>query len=321
MTFPDGIGSIEQASLELFRTEGSTQVSLARGRFADDGSFAIAGLPPGAYTVTATSFDRQTSKMAFGSETFDVSEGRTETVRLDGFGERAVVGRVVLVDPPESVVGAEGKEWMAQVQLRPPARDPAGPRLTRGSFGQAKSTNTEAMFELSVVPGTHRLTVHPPDGGYVTGVKMGDRLLDEPDIEISKQQAPEKIVVTVTFGAGTVSGTVRADGAAHQASVLRSSGGLLPRAAAVWLLPADGREGFHRPLMDRATDENTFEVKNVPPGEYRAFAVPERPGYSFDDPEYRRKFASYGEKVTVKAGEPAAVNPRELPVMAGFGQD
>ena len=53
----------------------------------------------------------------------------------------------------------------------------------------------------------------------------------------------------------------------------------------------------------------------MPPGEYTAFAFPDRAGYTIEDPKYRRKFTRFGEKVEVKAGDTVALNLRLLPTL------
>ena len=317
----------ERCYLELYRSDGPAKALLGRTQTTDRGFFSVVGLPAGEYVMKALWFDRQTSQVSFGSETFLVSEGRPEAVVVEIFGERKITGRMILRDPPESVAADEAKAWTARVRLAPDSLDPTASSPTSGTFGQVKGIATEGAFEVSGVPGTYKLSVAPPAGGYVSEVKMGDRRLQSSKIRIPGRGPIDEMLVEIRFDSGKVAGSVRGEAiSSHEETSTASRGGLLPRGPAVWLMPTDGAPQFSSGLsgfarMGIVQNGGAFEVSGVPPGEYTAYAFPFRAGYNLEDPKFKRRLASYGEKVSVKPGETTVVNLRAVPTLDELGQN
>ena len=315
IVFPDGGSCGESCSFQLYRTEARDHVLLSRGRALADGAFAISGLPPGAYSLSVTSFNRATSGASFGKTTFALSRDGIANVAVDVYGERKVSARVVLRDPPEEIAGPEAEEWTVGLQSSGAPLDPLTPPRTRGTVASTKTRGAEAQLELSLVPGTHQLNVRKPEGSYVAEIKVGDRALRSNEIRVPSEASVEEVVVTLAFDTGSIAGRVRGDSEAEQPVALSTSGGLRPKRSFIHLTKPEGEPELERARGGRAEHDGSFEIKNVAPGDYILFAVPQEPGYQIGNPAIQRKFAAYGEKVTVRPGETTSVNPRPLPVV------
>ena len=308
--------SCRPCRVEIYRRDGHS-VRMVGGRMTtEQGLFSLFGLPAGDYVAVTHVFDRTTSSQGFGRQPFTVSEGKVEAIVVEAFGENPIAGRLVLRDPPDTV-GDENGAWSTQVRLQPDFTDPTHPRRTRGHFAEAKGTGTEAPFELAAFPGQYALMVNGRNGGYVERIEVGGRAVKGSELTVPVGGIAGDVVVTISFETGTVQGAVRESREAElggSSASLLSKGGLLPPSTAVWLLPAE--EGSHpvRRLRARVRDGG-FEITGVPPGEYTAFAFPDRAGYSIEDPKYRRKLARFGEKVEVKAGDTVALTLRVLPTL------
>ena len=242
-----------------------------------------------------------------------------EAVEVEAHAERAVVGRLVLVDPPDSL-GDESGAWSSQVRLEADNLDPTETRRTRGMSAKVEGMGREGPFELTAVPGRYRLMVFGPKGAYVEGIEIDGRRVPGSKLTVPRGGISGDVVLTMSFATGTVRGTVRELEDGESTGALLGKGGLLPPARTVWLLPAGEGPPAHPRLMGRVR-EGGFEITAVPPGEYEAFAFPDRAGYSIEDPRYRKKLARYGGKVEVKSGETAVLDLQALPTREQFDQE
>ncbi len=309
--------SCRSCRIEIHRRDGETMRMVGANTTTEQGLFSLFGLPPpGDYVAVTHVFDRTTGKQGFGRQPFTVSEGKVDAIVVEAFGENPISGRLVLRDPPDTV-GDENGAWSAQVRLNANFMDRTQPRRTRGHFGEAKGTGTEAPFELAAFPGQYDFMANGVRGGYIEQIEVGGRPVRGAKLTIPAGGIAGEVVVTMSFETGTVQGTVREaedDESAGSAASLLSKGGLLPPSTTVRLLPVEQDSSSSRRLGARVK-EGAFEITGVPPGEYTAFAYPDAAGYSIEDPKYRKKLARFGERVEVKAGETSALTLRALPTL------
>ncbi|MCY4588201.1 MAG: carboxypeptidase-like regulatory domain-containing protein [Bryobacterales bacterium] len=308
--------SCSPCRFEVYRRDGSSVRQVGSRSTTEQGSFSLFGLPPGRYIAVARLYDRRTGAQAFGRQPFTVSEGRVQAVEVEAHAERAIVGRLVLVDPPDSV-GDESGAWSARIRLEADNLDPTETRRTGGMFAQVEGMGGEGPFELAAFPGRYRLMAFGPKGAYVEGIEIDGRPVPGSKLTVPRGGISGDVVVTMSFATGTVRGTVRELEDRESSVAFLAKGGLLPPARTVWLLPAGEGPPAHPRLLGRVR-EGGFEITAVPPGEYEAFAFPDRAGYSIEDPRYRKKLARYGGKVEVKSGEAAVLDLQALPTREQF---
>lgn len=311
--------SCSACRFEVYRRDGPSVRQVGSRSATGQGMFSLFGLPPGRYLAVARLHDRRTSSQAFGRQPFTVSEGTVEAVEIEAHAERGIVGRLVLIDPPDSF-GDESGAWSSQIRLEADFLDPTGTRRTRGMFGKVEGMGREAPFELKAVPGRYRLMVFGLKGAYVEGIEIGGRRVKGSKLTVPVSGISGGVMVTMSFAAGTVRGSVRESQDGESAVSLLAGGGLLPPGSTVWLLPAGEGSPSHRRLLGRVR-EGGFEITGVPPGEYEAFAFPDAAGYSIEDPRYRKKLARYGRKVEVKTAETVVLDLQVLPTREQFDRE
>ena len=308
--------SCSACRFEVYRRDGRSVRRVGSRTTTGQGLFSLFGLPAGRYIAVARLFDRRTSSQAFGRQPFTVSEGKVEAIKIEAQAERDIVGRLVLLDPPDSV-GDESGAWSSQIRLEADFLDPTQTRRSRGMFGKVKGMGMEGPFELTAFPGRYRLMVMGLKGAYVEGIEIDGRPVTGSKLTVPLSGISGDVIVTMSFATGTVRGTVRESQDGESSVAFLAKGGLLPPGSTVRLLPAKEGSPSHRRLLGRVR-EGGFEITGVPPGEYEAFAFPDGAGYSIEDPKYRQKLAHHGKRVEVKTGETAVLNLQALPTLEQF---
>ncbi len=311
--------SCSACRFEVYRRDGRSVRHVGSRSTTAQGLFSLFGLPVGRYIAVARLFDRRTGSQAFGRQPFTVSEGTVEAVEIEAHAERDIVGRLVLLAPPDSV-GDESGAWSSQIRLEADFLDPTETRRTRGMFGKVKGMGMEGPFELTAFPGQYRLMVMGLKGAYVEGIEIDGHRVKGSKLTVPLSGISGDVIVTMSFATGTVRGTVRESEDGESSVDFLAKGGLRPPASTVRLLPAKEGSPSHRRLLGRVR-QGGFEITGVPPGEYEAFAFPDRAGYSIEDPRYRRKLARHGKKVEVKTGETAALDLQALPTLEQFDRE
>ncbi len=311
----DGRVSCSSCTIEVYRRDGRSVRQVGSRSKTGRGMFSLFGLPPGQYIAVARLYDRRTGSQAFGRQPFTVSEGKVETLEIVAHGGRTIVGRLVLLDPPDSM-GDESGAWSSEVQLEADYLDPPENRRTRVMFAKVEGMGREGPFELTAVPGRYRLMMFGPKGAYVKGVEIDGRPVPGSKLTVPRSGISGGVVVTMSFATGTV--RELEDGESSVA--LLGKGGLLPPASTVWLLPTEDDSPSRR-WFSGTVRKGGFEITAVPPGEYEAFAFPDAAGYGIEDPRYRKKLARYGRKVEVKSGETAVLDLQAMPTREQFDQE
>jgi hypothetical protein len=295
-------GDCQNCSGEIHRREGDTWISLGDVTIGSDGVFSVAGLAPGHYVLAVQAFDRRTASMNFGNGEFDVFEGRTTPVLVDIFGEQPVEGRLVLENPPDDVA-SDDPSWRAMVEFRQRFGDPLSAPTMRGSVGQVTGKGKEAQFKLTPVAGRQmfQLRAAPFGGGYVREISIGGRPVESRDITVPPGGIDD-LTVSVAFDAGTVAGRVTGG----ETPVVDA--GLLPPLRLLWLIAQGGHARFVNDLSSAVKPDGAFELDGLPPGVYRAFAVPEETGRLMGDPAAAVNLARWSKPVEVHAGQTTTVN-------------
>ncbi len=150
----------------------------------------------------------------------------------------------------------------------------------------------EEFFVENAQPGQY-VAQAQPSVGYVAAMRCGGVDLLRGDLVLQAGGTADPIDVTVRDDGANIKGTVT------------MSDGALPSHSFVLLLPTDSSAHFTQAF---AGPDGTFQLANLPPGTYRAFAV-QTPMMQipFRDAEAMRVFDGKGKTFTATAGEQVQV--------------
>ena len=237
-----------------------------------DGSFSIRNVPPGSYTVEASSNPgnrRLTSRVPI-----DVGDNGVEGLQLHLEPGVTVTGTIKIV----SLTGNKIANPHYTVLLR----------SSEGalSYNPTDWDETRTAFTITdVAPGNYRLDVSPPAPFYVKSATLGGRDIARSDIAIGPGGAAIEVVLSDDGGA--VEGDVSGDDGP----------------AAAWvLLEKDGA-----PSRNARTDANGhFKIDTVPPGDYKVYAWDDNTKVEYANPDWVRRNGK-GAAVTVGPGQTAQV--------------
>ena len=235
----------------------------AGGVTRDDGSFLMAEIPPGRYTLVAEVRANPTT----------ISEIATTSIVLNGAD---VEGLTVRTAKPGSLRGTVVAD--KGVTRRLPQQLEIAARPRRQGADATFTSTTGTTFEMTTPPGPFTLEVDVPNGWAVKSLTMGGLDATELAIDIGSEQAvPVTVVLTdrITDVSGTVVG---ADASGAYVVVFPAdSGGWTPRRVRSVQADARGR----------------FRIVGLPPGErYLAAAVRDIDEGQEDDPEFLQQLQS-----------------------------
>ena len=259
-------GQPAHAFLNLTSDAGELGTPLGAGGLTrEDGTFAMADIPPGRYTLVAEVRASITT----------IAEIGTTTVVLNGAD---VEGLTVTTAKPGTLRGTIAVD--TGVRRRLPDQIEIAARPRRQGADATFVSATGPSFEMPAPPGPFTLEVGVPDGWAVKALTMGG--LDASDLAIdigSEQAVPVTVVLTdrMTDVSGTVAGTDAAG--AYVVIFPTDSGNWTPRRVRSVQADARGR----------------FRIVGLPPGQgYRAVAVRELEDGQEDDPEFLQQIQEQG---------------------------
>ena len=256
-----------------------------------DGSFELAGIPPGSYTLTAMRGGPGTGAMAKAA--VEVGNADVTGVQL-AFGNTFKVAGTVKVEG-----GAAAGLGNLRVQL---ANEDAW------FLSPSGRVNADGAFTIDgVPPDRYRFTTtYLPAGLYVKSARMGNQDVTATTLDF-------------TSGAGgRIDVVLGNQPAAAAGTVSKASTEALP--GVVVLVPEDRMTGSPevppgtQQRWEAAVDQNgAFRIENVPPGEYRVYAFEEFDPASGYDPEYLKKFESSSQKTSLGEGETKTFSLKQIP--------
>jgi protocatechuate 3,4-dioxygenase beta subunit len=259
---------------------------------AADGAFSISNVPPGEYTLAAVRQASPAVEPEAALAPIVVDGVDLEHITLLGSTGGTVTGRVVSD-------GAALPKTGIRVLIAEPFTGQPSPTLLgafRGSFdGQIQEDGT---FTASHVFGRARVQVTLPDGWMMKRVDSNGRDIADEVLELRSGEEIAGLRVEVTDHLTHVTGEV-VDGK-----------GAAVREATVLLVADDSQKWYQTSRWIRATrpdQQGRWEVKGLPPGDYRAVALDYVEDGSWNDPEYLQSLADMGQRVTVSVDAPRHV--------------
>jgi protocatechuate 3,4-dioxygenase beta subunit len=241
-----------------------------------DGQFEFRGLLPGTYTLVARTNDVDRRASALRSVTVGAAD-------LDGLTISMLPA--ILITGHVSVDGESRADLSnTRIELRsyPNAEAWGAPTGTATKDATTRIVGVDPDRYKVIVPDT-------PDGFYLKAVRLGGRDLPGQVLDVTAG-GPAQIEVVLSPKAASVTGTV----------ALASSDE--PAAEVTVVLIPQEKERRDDPLAYLRTmtdDSGKFTIRNIVPGEYRAFAWEDVEYGIYMDPDFIRPIESKGVAVTL----------------------
>jgi protocatechuate 3,4-dioxygenase beta subunit len=242
-----------------------------------DGSFDIPDVLPGSYALTAFWFD----------------EGKIFSTRMPvEVGNADVEGLALTIAPGMNINGQiiwDGKPALEKDELtvRPKPVD-----LNLGFQGPTRVTQGNFFTLKDVGEGTYHAEIAGESKDcYIKDVQYGASNVLEDGFTVVRG-APATLEITISPRGARVQGAVSdADG--------------LP-AAGVWvvLVPEAKHREQYRLYKTQTTDQyGHFDLRGIPPGEYKLFSWDEVEMGAWEDPEFLKPFEEKGERIALQEGD------------------
>ena len=284
---------------------GGGRFSSTSGQIKPDGSFTVTGIAPGEYTLIAQPLFGATSMLE--PDVVNNTRRRAAYFPIVASGATIAGLRLVVRDPiriPVNVTfedgGADrpGRVLVTADSEHSMVHDQAIPR--------------DGKLALEVVPGAYRLSA---------GIMMmGDPTMGLPATASQQQWFVKRLssrghdidgeVVELTAEPGGRVDVVLTTRTSHVEGVVTGDSGKTAADCMVVVVPEDSvalrRGGLSRLRVARPDAQGRFRVEHIPPGEYRAAAIPEAPIDDIEDVDFVDGVRRAGKAFTL--GEGATAN-------------
>jgi hypothetical protein len=248
-----------------------------------DGSFDIPEVLPGSYILTAMWFDEGKS---FSTRVpVEVGNSNVEGIALTIGAGVNISGRIIWDGQPSLDNG--------ELTVTPKPAD-MGWNFWGGGT-RVDATNAFVLKDIS-------------DGTYFAEISGESKDCYIKDVRYGPSSALDEGFTVVRGAPANLEITVSSRGARLQGSVSDADG--LPAAGVqVVLAPEESRRAIHRLYKSGATDQyGHFDLRGIPPGEYKLFSWEEVEPGAWEDPEFLRPFEGKSETASLKEGEQQTVN-------------
>ncbi len=242
-----------------------------------DGTFEIAGVLPGSYTLTAQVFEEGRRFQARLS--IDITNLDTENVQLTPLSGMDVRGQVVW-DPKPS-----GDQNSVRIFAR--SAD------TSFAYVAQNRIASNGAFLLHELPeGLYRITTsgQSPDC-YLKSIRYAGMEVSDDEFNVIRG-TQATLEVTISTRGAQVQGTVK-------------DGDGLP-APGVWvvLVPEEAhRNQFHR-FKQTVTDQyGRYSIRGIAPGDYKIFSWEQVEPDAWEDPDFLKPFESKGQSLSLQEGD------------------
>jgi protocatechuate 3,4-dioxygenase beta subunit len=259
------------------------------------GEFELRGVAPGAYSIVATLYDGDKSLSARAP--LDVGSSHVENV-------------VLLLSPGKELNGrirVDGQTAVSLTDIRLNLRpyDSSGVMFGPMPTGRVKE---DGSFTLSNVgPDRYRLFAYNlPDGYYLKSVQFGN------------EDALEAPLDLTSGGAGSLDVALGANAGQVEGNVMSPKGESAPGATVV-LIPQSPKRRDQSALYKTVTSDQYghFQIKNVDPGEYKAYAWEDVELGAYMDPDFVKPVENRGQALGIHEGSHENIQLDLIPAESG----
>lgn len=262
-----------QTMLELQRRDGGwAEVGLSR----TEDRFEFQNVEPGSYVIVGDVLSR--GKRSAIRQPVEVGNADVENVVLNFVSPLSVSGSLRVEGAPPRPIGK------AHIALY-------------NNFGQTSTeVKPDGSFEFpEVAPDVYQVRIGYQSGAYVKSIRLGDADASVGEIDLTKESAPLTIVLATDTG--EVEGSVK-----------KSNGDPASRVPVTLIASGNHANRLDLSCYDFTDDQGKLHMKDVPPGEYKAFAWLDAPFGAAQDPDFRKSFEKRAVVVTVDPKGHASVD-------------
>ncbi len=289
----------DRARLRLFvETSGDAGFATQAQGGTAPGEYRMT-LPPGSYTIRATSGDRE-DPLA-GSAHISVTAHGTNVVQMHLYEAASLPIEIAVASNPstasasqtqtaESAAPTVAQLGLALRNLAPPA-DAPGELRPRGT--------ADAGYSFRVPPGRYRLVMSGSNAWNILSASLGTANLIGSEINIAPGSAGTPIRLLVGNATGQITGTVK-----------------LGSAPSCWLYMLSREPSLVPFYLERVGATGTFS-RSVPVGSYTLLAVEHRIQADLQDRSVLQALAAGGQQVDVTAGGKASLDVTLEPTAGG----
>jgi hypothetical protein len=257
-------------------------IPVAAAPIATDGAFSVANVPPGRFTIHATS-----NSTASGA----ASEVATQSITVAG---QDLSGLTLLAPKPGILSGVvarapgETEPLPQAIQLRIVSARPADDLVSAGTLVR---TNADGSFHGASSPGAAVIELAgAPPGWHLKQILQRGADVTDSGIRLSAGESTDGVEVVLTRLPATVAGTVvdSTKRAVHDYSI------------AVFSKDRD-RWGYRSRYVAtaRPNQQGQFSIKGLPPGEYLAVAVDYLEQGESRDPAFLESVRDFARSLTL----------------------
>jgi len=255
-----------------------------------DGAFALTGVPPGRYILTAQTVATQANPARMAASTpVEVIDRDLENIALTLVAGVTVKGRMTVDGrAPAATDGTVGVQLIA---------------VQGNGGGVALRLEPDGTFALAdLIPGDYRLRVLTAGRAmWVKAVRFGAEDVTESTLKVDSELHGRELEVALGTNVAAVDVTVQeADG--------RPAGGVL-----VVAVPDAARRNRSSLFKSGTTDaQGRLRLADLAPGEYRLFATGDIEAGAWQDPDVLRRYEARGQVLRIAEGTTQAVVLRTL---------
>ncbi len=263
------------------------------GQVRADGSFEIAGVSPGAYKLTLSSFGEGRPKVV-GSLKLSVGNDNVDGIVLAPSPLVSFQGKIVVEGDKTAVNMKSVRVQLMSTDMGGMGFNPPIEVAADGSFAAAELSQDK-----------YRITVTPGAAAYVKAITVGGQNILDTAFDLSGGGGGAMEVLLSTKIA-TINGTVekqKQDDAPGSVVIVKVG----PNSELTLLSSASGQSA-----LARVDESGKFSIANLPPGEYKLIAFEEVDLVTASDPEFLKKFEDRAATVKIGEGESKSATLKQI---------
>lgn len=279
------------ATVIMIQVAGAAAMAVAGGQVRPDGSFSVANVSPGDYTVRAISNTggllSQAGELVQAMVT--VAGEDIAGLRLTGVKSSTVTGRVILPQAPQAATSGPS---VASLQLLALSSTPD--LLNVPSTARVGDDST---FEMKVQPGNHLFRMNPSAGfanTRIKAVRLNGADVTDSGIDFRPNEDVSGLEVELTTQLSDLSG-----------SVSNARGESVKDYTVVVFARDRQRWGFASRYLSggRPDQDGKYRVRSLPAGEYYAIALDYVEQGAGTDPEFLERARDRATEFSMNDGE------------------